>query len=295
PEHQFQYNGKEKQEELGLNWLDYGARMYDSQLGRWHNIDPKTEKYPSMSPYIYAANNPVRYIDINGEEPGDPIRLVFWGGARNPSHNYTFENAKNNVINDYGGDNIPVQDTRFSSARDIINTINSQDNNSIQSVDIFAHGQSDAVSAGNPDLPKYVGDRSLYRNATQMRIDNLLGLFSSEKGNIGEIDYNKFTNNAKVEIHGCNTCEGGGKGNIVSDFSKNLFEAGKTRAVVIGHAQQANPSIKGEGKTGSKQQDYRHGLRIVYHNGQELFRTTQEGRIKAKQINQALDKKLGEP
>jgi RHS repeat-associated protein len=51
PDHKFQYNGKEKQDELKLRWVDYGWRNYDSQLGRWHTVDPMAEKYLSLSPY----------------------------------------------------------------------------------------------------------------------------------------------------------------------------------------------------------------------------------------------------
>ena len=63
------FSGKELQDQsLGgklLGLYDFGSRFYDPTLGRWFNVDPKLE---FVSPYGYCANNPVLYIDPNGED-----------------------------------------------------------------------------------------------------------------------------------------------------------------------------------------------------------------------------------
>ncbi len=64
---EYLYNGKMAQDEMGLNWLDYGARFYDPILGRFHSEDRFAEKYLNFTPYHYGADNPILYIDINGD------------------------------------------------------------------------------------------------------------------------------------------------------------------------------------------------------------------------------------
>ncbi len=64
----YRYNGKELNEDLGL--YDYGARWYDPAVAKFTTIDRFADKYAFQAPYAYAANNPVRYIDVNGDSIG---------------------------------------------------------------------------------------------------------------------------------------------------------------------------------------------------------------------------------
>ncbi|MCT4688522.1 RHS repeat domain-containing protein [Vallitalea sp.] len=59
------YNGKELQEETGF--IDFGALQLDKELGRWFNPDPLAEDYVEISLYNYVANNPIIYIDPDGQ------------------------------------------------------------------------------------------------------------------------------------------------------------------------------------------------------------------------------------
>ena len=62
----FKFNGKELDTMYGLYGYDFGARLYDSLLGRWFGIDPLCEKYYSWSPYVFCLNNPIKHVDRDG-------------------------------------------------------------------------------------------------------------------------------------------------------------------------------------------------------------------------------------
>jgi RHS repeat-associated protein len=115
---QYKYNGKEFQDELNLNLYDYGARNYDPAIGRWMNIDNMAEKYHSSSPYTYANNNPIIFVDIDGNE---------WfyyssNGVDDPTWNWHDGKKHNTGVKDTDGNDVILDGVKavvvFNGSRD---------------------------------------------------------------------------------------------------------------------------------------------------------------------------------
>jgi RHS repeat-associated protein len=79
--YRFHFNGHEADNEVygGNNVLDFGARIYNSRLGKFITLDPLQFKFPDMSPYCYAANSPIAMIDAKGRNPYVIGRLIYKG------------------------------------------------------------------------------------------------------------------------------------------------------------------------------------------------------------------------
>lgn len=77
------YKFTEKERDTETNYDYFGARYYDSQIGRWLQVDPLADKYPGLSPYNYTLNNPLKYFDPNGKEvKGYSERLNSFNGGK---------------------------------------------------------------------------------------------------------------------------------------------------------------------------------------------------------------------
>lgn len=237
-------------------------------------------------------------IDYIFRKHNMPIRLATYGGAVLATDNSSFKHAHINVLNDYGTEKgytkTGLELTR--GAKQLIELINSQQTNNIQSLDIFCHGNQNGLyfkegANQHTNLPSDTPDISLYRNFNALYDDviNIPTTSFLQQYRIASIDLSKFTKACKIEIHGCLTASTSAfHDNICQMLSELLYDAGKTDAVVIGHTTESNPKINGNSTT-VLQQDYRHGQRAIYHAGKLKMLTYTKGRIRPAEVQQAIN------
>jgi RHS repeat-associated protein len=138
--YKYKYNGKELQDELGLNMYDYGAMLYDPATGRRNNIDPKAELSRRWSPYSYVYNNPMYFIDPDGMQAVPP--------------DWYLNNATNNVMYRSGSEEIAGY-TNLGSERTI--TYNCQDTFKLNSDGSFEQSNSKGNTTFGPGSSVTVG------------------------------------------------------------------------------------------------------------------------------------------
>lgn len=80
------------------NSYDFGARMYDPRLGRFLSLDPQVKKLPSNSPYSFAVNSPILFVDFGGEHPKVAIILGTVKEGAFDTHKAALEKAGYKVI-----------------------------------------------------------------------------------------------------------------------------------------------------------------------------------------------------
>ncbi len=205
------YNSKELNDDLGLDWYDYGARWQDPTTGRFTTIDRFAEDFPFQSSYSMASNNPISSIDING----DSTYLIIYGsGWVNPEAQgqvYDVGNAfkKNaeaqaeNIRNSSGfnAQTDAVEVIYAPTEQDFIDATNKQyASGEIIQLDVYSHGTENDINLGGEATDVYTQQDKRWVGAyDDARDSNSFGEQEFKK-----IDANNFSNNATCTLWGCN-------------------------------------------------------------------------------------------
>jgi RHS repeat-associated protein len=154
--YRYGFNGKEKEDDIKGegNSLDFGARVYDSRLGRWLSLDPLQAKYPGMSPYNFVGNMPICAIDPDGRT----IIIVTKQGTYTYNLDGTLTNSEGKVVSTHN-------DLFANQIKNFINQVNSTKNGSKVVTQLVNSKKVYAIIDRKPDVdPSITGSESVSKS-----------------------------------------------------------------------------------------------------------------------------------
>lgn len=155
------FSAKERDTETGLSY--FGARYYSSDLSIWLSVDPMSDKYPSLSPYVYCADNPVRLVDPNGDSVVFKLGIGYKDGhideavkdLQNAAPNLNLTRCGNNLVIGKGG----MAKTKYEKLLE--EAIKSTEFKSVITLESLPNGQGGSYFGTNLIDHQYVSENSV--------------------------------------------------------------------------------------------------------------------------------------
>ena len=216
------YNGKELQEDLRLRWYDYGARFYDAQVGRFYKPDPIAEDFKNHSIYVYADNNPIKYIDFMGMNAGKYItnggKIIGDDGEENTNIHIVTKESNISTIkrNDRNGGITKKEDvdievtTSLTELEEVLHVLGRTEGFAEEGSVVTPEGEIYRAESGNGmvdkltsvDLPYVEGDKNTSIHSHPTAVTETGGFDAKQPGPDDPETFKKYKSNIIVGAFG---------------------------------------------------------------------------------------------